>query len=127
MKDLRRVAGSDPGFPETLFVFMGEADEGASFLDGLWPSARGIADPDKQVYDTLEVSRGGMAEMFGPGAIACGVRATMKGNFIGRKHGDPWTLPMFLLVDGDRVLWRFDGAHAGDHPDWGEIVDRVTA
>ena len=127
MKDLRRVAGRDPQFPNVVFVFMGETAEGAAFLDGLWPQARGIADRDKRLYDAFGVARGGMKEMFGPGAFACGVRAAAKGNFIGRRHGDPWTLPSFILVYDERVVWRHDGAHAGDHPQWSEIVERIRA
>lgn len=105
---------------------MGEAEEGADFLESLWPGARGIADPDNHLYDTFQVGRGGLKEMFGPGAVACGIRATLKGNSIGRKHGDPWTLPVFVLMDGNSVVWRHDGAHAGDHPQWSEIMDRAT-
>jgi hypothetical protein len=104
---------------------MAGEDDGAAFLGSLWPEAEGIADPRKALYDAFDVERGGAAEMFGPGAIACGVRATMKGNLIGRKQGDPWTLPAFVLVDGDRVIWRHDGSHAGDHPRWTEIQAQV--
>jgi hypothetical protein len=28
-------------------------------------------------------------------------------------------------VSGNRVLWRHDGNHAGDHPDWTEITHAV--
>ncbi len=106
---------------------MGSTEEGATFFDSLWPGARGIADPDKRVYAAFGVERGGMAEMFGPGAIACGIRATMKGNLIGRKQGDPWTLPTFVLVSENRVLWRHDGRHAGDHPAWADIAAMVNS
>jgi hypothetical protein len=105
---------------------MGEADEGTVFLGQAWPGARGVADPAKRLYEAFDVGRGGIAEMFGPKAFVCGVRAARKGNFIGRKHGDPWTLPVFVLADGDHVLWRHDGAHAGDHPEWGAILEQVT-
>ncbi len=108
-------------------MFMGNTEDGTAFLDSLWPGAKGLADPEKRLYDAFGVARGGMAEMFGPGAVSCGIRATMKGNFIGRKKGDPWTLPTFLLVAGDQILWRHDGKHAGDHPRWSDIVDRVDA
>ena len=104
---------------------MASAEEGRSFLDQLWPGARGLADPDKRLYQAFGVKQGGVAEMFGPGAIACGIRATMKGNFIGRKKGDPWTLPAFVLVADNRILWRHDGTHAGDHPEWSDIKQAV--
>jgi hypothetical protein len=125
VKDLRRIAVSDPHFPPPVFIFMGEVDAGSAFLDRLWPVARGIADPQKRLYDAFGVERGGVKEMFGPGAFVCGVRAAAKGNFVGRKHGDPWTLPSFVLVDGDEILWRHDGAHAGDHPAWSEVLEQV--
>ena len=125
MKDLRRVAGRDPRFPQVVFVFMGTAAEGAAFLAPRWPDAVGIADPDRRIYQAFGVRQGGLAEMFGPGAVACGIRATLKGNYIGRKHGDPWTLPSFVLTDGDRILWRHDGSHAGDHPRWDDLLEGV--
>jgi len=103
---------------------MAEAGPGADFLDSLWPGAAGIADPDKRLYQDFQVGRGGVSEMFGPSSVACGIRATAKGNFIGRKQGDPWTLPTFVLVDGDQILWRHDGSHAGDHPRWLDIMER---
>ena len=105
---------------------MGEPDEGAAFLEPMWPGAAAIADPDKVLYDAFGVERGGMREMFGLRAAACGIRADAKGNYIGRKQGDPWTLPAFVLVEGDSVVWRHDGAHAGDHPEWAQIPRRTT-
>jgi hypothetical protein len=110
-----------------VFVFMGEPDEGAAFLEPMWPGAAGIADPQKALFEAFGIARGGLKEMFGPRAAACGLRAAAKGNFIGRKQGDPWTLPAFVLVEGGRVRWRFDGEHAGHHPDWDLIPRREAA
>jgi hypothetical protein len=104
---------------------MGNSEEGAAFLASLWPGARGLADPEKRLYEAFNVARGGVTEMFGPEAFSCGVRATMKGHFIGRKKGDAWTLPTFILIDGVRIVWRHDGRHAGDHPVWTDIAARV--
>jgi len=102
---------------------MAEPDIGASFLRSLWPEAMGVADPGQRLYDAFDVGRVGISEMSGPSSVACGIRATVKGNFIGRKHGDPWTLPAFVLVDGDQILWR----HAGDHPRWAAILERARS
>jgi hypothetical protein len=106
---------------------MSTADGGNTVLQSAWLGASGIADPERHLYDAFGVERGGMAQMLGPAVVACGIRATLKGNLIGRKDGDPWTLPTFVLVDGDRVLWRHDGRHAGDHPNWSEIRQRVAS
>jgi hypothetical protein len=50
----------------------------------------------------------------------------MRGNFIGTKVGDGWTLPVWTVVDGDRVLWRWVGTHAGDRPDL-DVIPRVES
>jgi hypothetical protein len=107
---------SDPAFPTPVFVFMGTPDEGRTFLDAHWPGAIGIADPDKILYEAFSVPRGGLREMFGLRSWVAGVRATLKGKLIGRRHGDPWTLPVLALLHGEEVTWRHVGAHAGDHP-----------
>lgn len=126
MSDLRRVAGSDPAFPKPVFVFMGSPEEGRAFIDGQWPGASGIADPDKTLYDAFSVPRGGWREMFGFGSWIAGVRATLKGKLIGRRHGDPWTLPVFAVVDGNEVVWRHVGTHAGDHPRLDDISRSIS-
>jgi hypothetical protein len=101
-------------------------DIGQSFLDQhSAPAARGtavgIADPDQVLHRAFEVPRGGWREMFGLRSWVAGARATMRGKFIGAKVGDGWTLPVWTVIDGDRVLWRWDGTHAGDRPDLADI------
>ena len=84
-------------------------------------TALGIADPDQVLHRAFEVPRGGWREMFGLRSWMAGVRATARGKFIGAKVGDGWTLPVWTTVDGDRVLWRWVGTHAGDRPDLADI------
>lgn len=112
--------------PDPVFVFMAPADQGAAFLDAhVVPAARGtvqgIADPDQTLHRAFEVPRGGWQEMFGPRSWVAGIRATLRGKFIGAKVGDGWTLPVWTVIDGDRVLWRWVGTHAGDRPDLADI------
>lgn len=127
MADLRRAAVSDPEFPTPIFVFMGTPDEGRAFLDAHWPGAVGIADPDKTLYGAFSVPRGGWREMFGLSTWIAGVRATLKGKLIGRRHGDAWTLPVLAVVDGSVVVWQHIGTHAGDHPRLDAIPRSVVA
>jgi len=84
-------------------------------------TALGIADPDQVLHRAFEVPRGGWREMFGLRSWVAGARATMRGKFIGAKVGDGWTLPVWTVIDGDHVLWRWVGTHAGDRPDLTEI------
>jgi hypothetical protein len=120
--DLRDVTANDPAYPAVLFVYQGSVEQGRAFFGKLWAEARAIADMPKTFYDGFGVARGGLREMFGADVWACGVKSfVQKGHFIGKKVGDPWTMPTSFLVDGARVLWRYEGEHAGDHPDFARI------
>jgi len=105
---------------------MAVSNAGQTFLDQhSAPEAKGtalgIADPDQVLHRAFEVPRGGWREMFGLRSWVAGARATMRGKLIGAKVGDGWTLPVWTVIDGDRVLWRWVGTHAGDRPDRAEI------
>ena len=131
LADISAIAVRDappdmPKIPDPVFVFMAPADQGAQFLDAhVVPSARGsvrgIADPDQLLFRAFAVPRGGWREMFGLRSWIAGVRATSRGKFIGAKVGDGWTLPVWTVIDGDEVLWRWVGTHAGDRPDVSDI------
>jgi hypothetical protein len=119
--DVRQISEQNPHYPRVIFFYQGTVEQGEDFFRRLWPDARAIADQSKTFYDGFEVSRGGMQEMFGAEVWACGVRAAMKGHFIGQKVGDPWTMPTSYLVQGRDTLWYHEGVHAGDHPDFDRI------
>lgn len=68
-----------------------------------------------------------MKEIFGPEALACGLRATLKGNLAGVPVGDLWAMPGLFLVKGDSVIWRHKFRHIGDHPDFASIVESVAS
>ena len=101
-------------------------DHGQIYLDDhSAPEARGtaigIADPDQILHRAFEVPRGGWREMFGLQSWIAGARATLRGKAIGPKVGDGWTLPVWTVIDGDQVLWRWVGSHAGDRPDLADV------
>lgn len=125
--DLKRIAKQDPDYPPVLFFFQGTNEEGEAFFSKAWPGARAVGDVPKHYYNAFGVGRGGMMQMFGPEVVACGVRAAAKGHLVGWKTGDPWTLPVTVLLHQDRVLWRHEGRHAGDHPDLERVPQRLAA
>ncbi len=120
------TAPNDERLPDTIYVFMAPSFQGEAFLDAhVVDEARGhvmgIADPDQRLHRAFEVPRGRWREMFGLRPWIAGARATLRGKFIGAKVGDGWTLPVWTVIDGDRVTWRWVGAHAGDRPDLADI------
>ena len=105
---------------------MATPDHGERYVDAhsapeACGTAVGIADPDGVLHRAFEVPRGRWREMFGVRSWPAGARATLRGNFIGTKVGDGWTLPVWTVVDGDQVRWRWVGSHAGDRPDLHEV------
>lgn len=113
------MSGNSAEYPPILFFYQGSIEDGHAFFERLWPEARAVSDLPRTFYNAMQIERGGMREMFGADVWACGIRATLKGQTIGRPVGDPWVMPGLFLVDQHgAILWQHDFAHAGDHPDW---------
>lgn len=118
VRDLRRRAEVG-AVPRTVFVHQGDVPGGEAFFGRIWPEAAAIADPGAALYRAFGVERGTLAQMFGPSAAVCAIRAVAKGNGAGRKVGDGWTLPtVVLLAEDGSVIWEHRGRHAGDHHVW---------
>lgn len=126
MSDLRTLMATSTGYPSVLFFYMGSVVEGKAFFTTTWPEARAVSDPSKRFYTAFGLERGNIGQMFGPGAIACGLRAASKGYGVGRIVGDPWQMPGTFLVQGSKVLWSYDFSHIGDHPDF-TILPQLVA
>jgi hypothetical protein len=73
------------------------------------------------LYRLFGVERGTLRQMLSPGVVACGIRATVKGNFGSRVIGDPQMMPGLFAIEHERVIWQHDFRHAGDHPDFATI------
>ena len=121
MRDLRRAAETNPHYPPVLIVYQGTAEDGAPFFAKLWPEIRAIADSERTLYAAFGVERANSGQLIGPGVIACGIRATLKGNFNGRTKGDPLQMPGLFLVANDTILWHHDYRHIGDNPDFATL------
>lgn len=110
-----------------MFVYQGTEAQAPMFFDRLDPNAVAIADPDADLYRSFGVERGGWRAMFGVRSWLAGIGATLGGHRIGRKIGDPWTLPLVVAVENRRVIWEHRGTFAGDHPDVDDIPAQVAA
>jgi hypothetical protein len=121
VRDLRRAAETKAGYPPILFIYQGTAEDGTPFFARLWPTARAIADPDHQLYHAFGIERGTSDQFMNPSIIACGIRATLKGNFNGRIQGDARLMPGLFLVANDTILWHHDYRNPGDHPNFATL------
>ncbi len=110
-------AFDDPGFPEPLFFHQASVEAAKLFFAARLPGAHAVADPDGFFYDAFGLRRGNALQLLGPGVWLRGLRAAMKGHFVGRPTGDPLRMPGTFLVRGRSVMWQHRSRHAGDHPD----------
>jgi len=108
-------------------VHQGSVADGESLLGPRWPQVVAVSDPELELYTAFGLGRGGLRKVMGPATWMAGVRALRKGNFVGKPVGDPLILPGLFLVHGDRILWRHDFAHSGDHPTEEALVAGVRA
>ena len=105
-----------------MLFHQGNVDEGQRFLDRFWPEARAVSDAELWFFGRAGLGRGTIRQLIGPRVWIAGARALARGNTMGKPVGDSRIMPAMLLVEGDRVLWRHEYAHAGDRPDLDEIT-----
>lgn len=103
-------------------MHQGTVEQGAG-LFGEHEGLDSIADADGDLFALFAIERGGLREMFGLRAWARGLQALSKGHFIGRKVGDPWTLPTVVAIDDGTIVGEYRGRHAGDHPDVASLAE----
>ncbi len=128
LKDIRAAKSADASYPAVVVFGQGTVEESREFFARYWPDVPAVADPEKKFYDGFGLQQGSAFQMFGPRVWACGLRATVKGNFIGKPIGDPWTMPgAFLASPTGELLWKHTAAHAGDHPDWKNLRTLAAA
>jgi hypothetical protein len=123
--DLRAAAEGVPDYPEILFFTQGSPRESRAFLRD-WPGARAVSDPEMSLYEAFGIRRASFLEALGPRVLKARSRAAAKGHENGPRSGDIWRMPGCLLVEGDRIVWRFEPRHAADHPDFTTIPALAT-
>ncbi|MEO0495434.1 MAG: hypothetical protein AAF081_18660 [Actinomycetota bacterium] len=121
MREFATITVAQPDYPRVVYVHQGLLADDRTWFPVDDPHLIAIEDPDADLYAAFTVRRGGRREMFGLRAWWRGAIAFVKGNRIGRKVGDGWTLPTIVGIDDGHIVWRHDGEHAGDHPDLGMI------
>lgn len=118
--DLRQAAEQAEDYPEILFFTQGSPRESRAFLRD-WPGARAVSDPELAFYEAFGIRRASFLEALGPKVLKAGRSAKARGFENGPRDGDVWRMPGCLLVEADRILWRYEPSHAADHPDFTTI------
>lgn len=77
-----------------------------------------VSDPSKRLYRALELRRGTLAQLFGPGVWIAGLRATLKGHLVGRLVGDGFQMPGVFVIRDGRVISAHRHKTAAERPDY---------
>lgn len=62
-----------------------------------------VSDPEQTLYQAFELSRGSFLQLFGPRAWIGGLRAMLRGHFVGRLKGDGFQMPGVFVIRNGRV------------------------
>lgn len=88
-----------------VFVHMSNEELAAPFFEGFGVGdlAR-VADPQRELYEALDLKRAHLSSLLGPKTMLGAFRALAKGHRQGQAQGDTAQLPgVFLVVDGEVV------------------------
>ena len=81
-----------------------------------------IADPDRILYQALDLRRGSFLQLFGPVVFFRGIVAALKGHGIGPLGGDGFQMPGAFVLHEGRVIREFRHARASDRPDLNSLA-----
>lgn len=119
--DLRQVASKQAPGSSILFFYQATVVEGREFFAEHWPSAQAIADGSLKFYRAFGIPKSSLGQMIDPALWRQGMKSLSKGHLPGLPQGDVMQMPGLLLARRERIVWRHDFEHAGDHPKFGNM------
>lgn len=106
-----------------LVHMVGDEKAAAYFTRYNMGEAARVSDPGKALYKAFKLSRGTLAQLFGPRLWVRGFKAAiLDRHFVGTLQGDGLQLPGAFLVRNGEIVRSFRHADAGDRPDYCEVA-----
>lgn len=107
-------------------VGLGEPKHAQRYCGSLAPNVACYANKTKEAYKAFGLDRGSLLQLMGPQVFAAGARAVARGQNQGEATGDTLMLGGVFVIDQQGVFrYVHYDAHAGDHPDFAEILRAV--
>lgn len=109
-------------------VGLGEPKHAQRYCGSLAPSIACYANKTKEAYRAFGLDRGGLLQLMGPQVFAAGARAMARGHVQGETTGDALMLGGVFVIDQEGIIrYAHYDAHAGDHPDFADVLRAVKA
>lgn len=110
---------------QVFAVAMGEPKHIKRYCGKLAPGLTCLADADgTRAYDAYGLQQGGLRELASLDVLRAGAWAFRGGHIGGKVIGDARMLPGTFIVDtSGHVTYTYYSDHAGDHPDFGKLVE----
>lgn len=107
-------------------VGLGEPKHAQRYCGQLAPSVTCLCNQTKEAYTAFGLARGSFMQLVGPGVLINAAKATAQGFTQGEATGDTLMIGGTFVIDQNGLI-RFAhyDAHAGDHPEFSEILKAV--
>jgi len=112
---------------QAVAIAQGTAEEAARFCRAAGVSFPCLGDPEKQIYQSFGLPRGGWREIIvepmraGNQAVRAGHRVSLRGSLM--RHSDWFQLPGLAIVDRAGMLrYLYRSRHAGDLPSTAAVL-----
>lgn len=108
-------------------MHQGTQGQGEAFFEKFWPLAPAIADPERVLFQAFSLHKGKLRDVVGLRSLMAGLRATFRGNGVGKPVGDVWQMPGAFVLHEGRVIWSHAFRHAGDLPAYEKLPEEIVS
>lgn len=119
--DLKEISAKQASQRSILFFYQGTVADGRKFFGEHWSAAHAIADASLKFYQAFGIPKASLGQMLAPAVWRQGMKTLSKGHRLGIPQGSVRQLPGLMLVKAERIVWRHDFEHAGDHPNFQKL------
>jgi len=107
-------------------IGLGEPKHARRYCGQLAPSLTCYCNQAGDIYRAYGLGRGSAGQLVNPGLWTATLRATLRGHVQGKATGDVKMLPGTFIINRQGVVqYVYYSQHAGDQPDFGELLRAV--
>lgn len=105
-----------------MFVHPATVEQGERFFIERFPEAVAVADSKLELYRALQLGRGSINQVAGPGVWLPTIKSLLKGNGGSRPIGDPMVLAGQFVAKEGELLYAQRTTQASEEGRWDEMI-----